>query len=243
MANYGKFIGGGLGWVFGGPLGVLFGIAIGSVIDNVVSNTKIEQGQTTKGDFALSLLALVAAVMKADGKILKSELDYVKQYFRQSFGDAEAYEMLSLLKDILKKDIDVRAIAMQIGNNLDNSSKKQLIYFLIEIAKADGHFHTNEKKIIEQIISYLGFSQYEKEALFAMFNGGANNTNNNAYKILEINENANNDEIKKQYKKLAKENHPDKVSYLGEEVKKKANEKFQKIQAAYEYIKKERGFK
>jgi len=240
MANYGKFIGGGLGWVFGGPLGVLFGIAVGSVIDSVVSSKQIEQGRTTKGDFALSLLALVAAVMKADGKILKSELDYVKRYFRQSFGDAEALEMLSLLKDILKKDIDISAIAMQISNNLDNSSKKQLVYFLIEIAKADGHFHTNEKKIIEQIISYLGFSQYEKEALFAMFNGGYDN---NAYKILEINENASNDEIKKQYKKLAKENHPDKVSYLGEEVKKKANEKFQKIQAAYEYIKKERGFK
>ena len=241
MANYGKLIGGGLGWVLlGGPLGVLFGIAVGSVIDKVVSSKQLEQGKTTKGDFALSLLALIAAVMKADGKVLKSELDYVKKYLRQSFGDAQAYEMLSLLKDILEKDIDVRAIAMQISNNLDNSSKKQLVYFLIEIAKADGHFHTNEKKVIENVISYLGFSSYEKEALFAMFNGGADN---NAYKILEIDQNASNDEIKKQYKKLAKEKHPDKVSYLGEEVKQKANEKFQKIQAAYEHIKKERGIK
>ena len=240
MANYGKLIGGGLGWVLlGGPLGVLFGVAIGSVIDKVVSGKAIEGGRTTKGDFKLSLIALIAIVLKADGKILKSELDYVKQYLKLSFGDSEAKEMIILLRGVIDKKIDVRAITLQISNNLDNSSKKQLVYFLIEVAKADGHFHTNEKKVIEQIINYLGFTSYEKESLFAMFNGG---TDNNSYRILEIEESASNDEIKKQYKKLAKENHPDKVSYLGDDIKEKAKEKFQKIQAAYENIKKERGF-
>ena len=237
MGKYGKWIGGGLGWILGGPLGVLFGFAIGSVIDNI-SVKAIESGKTTKGDFALSLLALVAVVMKADGKILKSELNYVKDYFVRAFGEQQAKEMLILLRDILKKDIDITAVTLQIKQNLDHSSKSQLVYFLIEVAKSDGEFHANEKNVIEKIINLLGFNSYERESLLAMFNSG----DDNAYKILGVDKNATDEEIKKQYKKLAKENHPDKVSYLGDEVKEKAKEKFQKIQIAYEQIKKDRGF-
>jgi DnaJ like chaperone protein len=241
MGKYGKWIGGGLGWVLlGGPIGGLFGFAIGSVIDKVSSGKAIDAGkrQTTRGDFALSLLALVAVVLKADGKVLKSELDFVKKYFKLSFGEEQAQEMIILLRDVIKKDIDVRAVTLQIRQNIDKSSKTQLVYFLIELAKADGEFHQNEKRVIEEIISLLGFSSYEKDSLFAMFKTGIDS----AYKILETNETATNEEIKKQYKKLAKENHPDKVSYLGDEVREKAKEKFQKIQMAYEEIKKSRGF-
>lgn len=239
MANYGKWIGGGLGWILGGPIGVLFGLAIGSVVDGAIKNKAIDGGQTTRGDFAFSLIALIAVVLKADGKILKSELDFVRKYFQQSFGDEQTKDMLVLLRDVLKKDIDITAITLQIRQNIDSSSKSQLVYFLIEVAKSDGHFHDSEKQVISRIIDLLGFSQYEKESMFAMFKQGGGS----AYKILELDENASNDEIKKQYKKMAKENHPDKVAYLGDEAKEKAKEKFQKIQGAYQQIKKERGFK
>ena len=237
MANYGKWIGGGLGWILGDPIGVLFGLAIGSVVDGI-GNKALGESKTTRGDFAFSLLALIAVVLKADGKILKSELDFVRKYFQQSFGDAQTKDMLIHLREVLKKDIDVRAVTLQIKQNIDSSSKSQLVYFLIEVAKSDGHFHQKEKEVISQIIDLLGFSQYEKESMFAMFGKSADS----AYKILELDKNATNDEIKKQYKKMAKENHPDKVAYLGDEAKEKAKEKFQKIQAAYEQVKKERGF-
>ncbi len=65
MARFGRWIGGGLGFVMGGPIGALFGFAIGSVIDNV-SVKKIEGGRATQGDFTLSLLALIAVVLKAE---------------------------------------------------------------------------------------------------------------------------------------------------------------------------------
>ena len=84
MAKFGKWIGGGLGWAIGGPIGAIFGFAIGSMVDgsgNVHSSRSpySRAGRSTTGGYVSSLLVLVAATMKADGKVLKSELDYVKK--------------------------------------------------------------------------------------------------------------------------------------------------------------------
>ena len=83
MAKFGKWLGGGLGWAFGGPIGAIIGFALGSVLDDtkVVVNNGVYQGSTQVGDFSASLLVLAAAVMKADGAVLKSELEYVKKFF------------------------------------------------------------------------------------------------------------------------------------------------------------------
>ena len=90
MAKYGKWIGGGLGWALGGPIGGLLGFAVGSMFDNKDGSQAGTQRQriftgTTHGDFTMSLLVLVAAVMKADGRVMQSELDYVRDYFNKSF--------------------------------------------------------------------------------------------------------------------------------------------------------------
>src|SRR5665647_1434287 len=98
MAKVGKWISGGLGWALFGPIGGIVGFVVGSMFDN----TQIIQGQqaylhgqpTTHGGYVMSLLVLVAAVMKADGKILKSELEYTKQFFLRSFGTAAAGEAI-----------------------------------------------------------------------------------------------------------------------------------------------------
>ena len=63
-----------------------------------------------------------------------------------------------------------------------------------------------------------------------------------AYKILEISENASDDEVKKAYRRMAKKYHPDKVAHLGKEHQEGAEEKFRQVQQAYETIQKERGF-
>ena len=63
----------------------------------------------------MSLLVLVAAVMKADGKVVKSELDYVKQFFVRQFGQESAKQALLMLKDILKQEIPVRDVCLQIS--------------------------------------------------------------------------------------------------------------------------------
>ena len=93
MGFFGKWLGGGLGFAMGGPIGGLLGFLVGSMIDGATVETHTSSShpaRTTQGDFVMSLLVLVAAVMKADGKVVKSELDYVKQFFIVQFGQETA---------------------------------------------------------------------------------------------------------------------------------------------------------
>jgi DnaJ like chaperone protein len=239
MGKYAKWIGGGLGWAFGGPIGAFVGFMFGSMFDKMNSEElALGQGSTRAGDFAISLLILSAAVMKADGKVLKSELNYVKQFLANQFGESHARELLKNLKEILDKDIPLRDVSMQIGGSMDHASRLQLMHYLFGIANADGVIDKSELNIIEQIAGYLRISQKDFTSIKAMFIDDTSS----AYKILEINSNASNDEVKKAYRKMALKYHPDKVSHLGEDFQKAAEDKFQKVNDAYQKIKKERGF-
>ena len=239
MAKFGKWIGAGLGWAFAGPLDAVLGFAFGSLIDTTQTDILSSDHTTTTGDFIASLLVLVAAVMKADGKVLKSELDYVKKYFLQAFGSETATEAVKMLRDILQQDIPVRDVCMQIRQRMDYSSRLQLLHFLFGIAGADGQVDQTELNLIILIADYLGIDIADVDSIKGMFV----KSTDWAYKILEIDPSASEDEIKKAYRKMAVKFHPDKVSYLGEEFKNKANEKFQKINEAYEALKKEKGFR
>lgn len=238
MGNFTKWIAGGLGWAFFGPVGGLVGFLIGSAFDKEgMPRWQGTPGRTTPGDFAMSLLVLVAAVMKADGKVVKSELDYVKAYFVRSFGEGSASEAMMMLRDILKQDIDLRGVTQQIKSRLDYSSRLQMMHFLYGIASADGIISGSEKDILQKISGYLGISTKDRESIMSMFVPSTDA----AYKILEINPDSPDEEVKKAYRRMAMKYHPDKVSYLGEDFKKAAHEKFQKVSEAYEQIKKERG--
>ena len=239
MGNFVKWIGGGLGWVFGGPIGGLIGFLFGTVIDSVTTQSvQVNQGRTTPGDYAISLLVLIAAVMKADGKIMKSELDHVKKFLVQNFGLDGTQEALTILKDLLKQEIPVEDVCEQIAQKLDYSSRLQLMHFLYGLSHSDGRMEQAELNLIQRIANALGIKPSDNESIESMFVG---NTLEAAYKILEVEPSATDDEVKKAYRKMAVAYHPDKVAYLGEEFRRAANEKFQKLNEAYEKIKKERG--
>src|SRR5512133_834365 len=145
MGIFGKWLGGGLGFVMGGPIGGLLGFLVGSMIDGTtVTTTTYAPGRTSQGDFGMSLLVLVAAVMKSDGKVVKSELDYVKQFFIRQFGQESAKQALQMLKDIIKQDIPVRDICVQISRNMDYSSRLQLLHLLFNVSLADTTIHPKE---------------------------------------------------------------------------------------------------
>jgi DnaJ like chaperone protein len=241
MAKIGKWITGGLGWAIFGPIGGILGFVVGSLLDNtqVVNGNQQNQTnlQTTQGGYIMSLLVLVAAVMKADGKILKSELEYAKQFFVNAFGVSAAQEAIRILRDLLKQNIPVTDVCRQIRHNMDHPSRLQLLHFLFGIAAADGVVHEIEHKLIRHIAEEMGISQKDYESIEAMF---VANTDA-AYKILEVDPSVTDDELKKAYRKMAIKYHPDKVTYLGEDVQKAAHEKFQKVNEAWEIIKKQRG--
>ena len=239
--NYAKWVGGGLGWAFGGPIGGVLGFMLGSMFNGGNgANRGYRPGMPTQtGDFNVSLLVLTAAVMKADGKVLKSELDYVKKFFVHNFGEQSAQQYVKMLGEILKQDFDVNAVAQQIGQYMDYASRLQLLHYLFGIAQADGGVSKSEVDLISRIAASMRIPVGDFESLKAMF---VKNTDS-AYTILGIKHDATEEEIKTAYREMAKKYHPDKVSHLGDDVKKAAEEKFQSVNEAYESIKKERGMK
>jgi len=239
MGIFGKWLGGGLGFVMGGPIGGLLGFLVGSMVDSATGQTTTTTTRsigTTQGDFGMSLLVLVAAVMKADGKVVKSELDYVKQFFVSQFGKESAKQALLMLKDILKQEIPVRDVSLQIGRNMDYSSRLQLLHLLFNVSLADGRIDPSELNIIEKISGYLGVASADFLSIKNMFIPESDSS----YKILEIDPSLTNEDVKKAYRRMAMKYHPDKVNHLGDDFRKTAEEKFKKVNEAYEKIKKER---
>lgn len=235
--GYSKWIGGGLGWTIGGPIGALLGFAFGKMFDDIKGGEYAYQ-PTQQGDFNVSLLVLTAAMMKADGSVTRSELNYVKVFLRHNFGEEKAKQQLLMLREILKQEINVREVSLQIGRYMDYPARLQLLHYLFGLAAADQLVQKAEIDLLSMISGYLGVSPSEFNSIKAMFV----KETDSAYKILEISPNASPEEIKKAYRELAMKYHPDKVSHLGEDVRQAAERKFQKLVEAYETIKKERNF-
>lgn len=247
MAGFAKWIGGGLGFVLGGPIGALIGFGLGSFADAVSGNSVeiFTSGQphqnTQEGDFKMSLLVLVACVMKADGSVKRTELDVVKRFLTNNFDEEGALEALQILKGLLQQNINETEMARQINMYMNYSSKLELVHLLLDIAYADGNINQKELTVIQRITWALGVSSLDLQSLQAPYN--KQRDTNWAYDALEIKPDATNEEIKKAYRSMAMKYHPDKVQNLGEDVKRKATEKFRAVNEAYEYLKDIRGLK
>lgn len=246
-SHFGKLLGGGLGWAFGGPLGAIIGVAIGGILDVGQSKQIQIQGQgqsqarnqTQAGDFGAALIALSAVVMKADGKVLKSEIQFVRKFFEAQFGIERTNEYIRLLQSVLQQEIPVRDICFQVRQNMEHPLRLELLRYLFEVSRSDGHVDRAEINLLQQISNYMGISEKDFLSLKNMYYKDVDS----AYKILEIDNHATDEEVKKAYRKMAVKYHPDKLSSLGPEFEKSGKEKFQKVQDAYDKIKKERGFK
>ncbi len=245
MGGFSKWIGGGLGFVLGGPIGAVIGFAVGSLfsgssVSYQTNRRSSSRRETAEADFKMSLLVLIAVVMKADKKIMKAELDVAKKFLVQNFGEEGALEALQILKKLLDQEIDEVAIASQINMYMNYSSKMQMIRLLFDIAHADAEIHADELRVIQRISNIFNISSVDFASLHAPFTKTIDR--DWAYKALEIESTASNEDIKKAYRKMAMKFHPDKVHNLGEDMKKSATEKFRAINEAYEHLKKSRGF-
>ena len=259
--GYAKWIGGSIGWALGGPIGAVAGFALGSLFDNSSNVSQYneefanrqkshsQQQQTQGGDFGMSMVILSAAVMKADNRVMKSELEFVKSYLVQQFGTNQAKELTRALKEVLKHEVSVRQVCLQIRANMSHAMRLQLLHYLFGVAYADANVDRSELTTLNTIARYLGISQKDFYSIHAMFGSAGSNERpgtsklglSASYKILEISSSVADDEVKKAYRKMAKKYHPDKVAALGPEFQNAAKEKFQKVQQAYEEVKKARG--
>ena len=231
---------GGLGWVLGGPIGAIIGYSLGSMKDQSnYSNNYFDSKSypsTQPGDFMVSLLVLFGAVMKADRKMLKSELDFVKTFLAKEFNSKQVLDFMALFRDILKQDYPMSDVCKQIARSMDHPSRLELIHILFGLSLSDGNIHPNEEKLIHTISNYLNINKNDFSSIRAMFIRDIESD----YKILEIPKSSTDEQVKKAYRKMAIKYHPDKVSHLGEEVKNLAEEKFKMVNQAYSNIKNSR---
>ncbi len=231
-------------------MGAFLGFVIGSFIDNfMAAKAKTGKGQSVfdyyqqhaarpHEDFATMLMALSATVMKADGKALKAELEYIKAFFAQQFGPQYSATHLQTLKHFLDApSIPLDEICNDINMRTTLEVRIQLMHYLFGIAKADGHVADAEINVLKHIAALLQIPSSDFETLKNMFYRDVNSD----YHMLGIEPSATEEEIKKAYRQMAVRYHPDKVIHMGDEFQKGAKEKFQKIQDAYESIKKSRG--
>jgi len=197
-----------------------------------------QQGQRVSADFELNLLSLASIVIKSDGVVNQKELDFVRQYFVQAYGKERANNTFKVFnEEIKKKGLSTQTICNNLRGVMRYESLLQVLHFLFSIAKADGHVSEAEVKEINRISGYFGINYRDFESIKAMFFSNPDS----AYRILEIDRNATTSEIKSAYRTMVKKYHPDKLQHMDEVYRKGAEEKFRKVQEAYEQIQKERG--
>lgn len=249
-----KWIFGGLGFVLGGPIGALIGVFVASMFEsasnilqsdgsNETSNTPPYSSRrttrTTQGDISVSIIVLLACVIKADGRILKSEINSIKPFLIRNFGEEGAKQALQLLKQLLNQNINPAEVAAQIRQYVNYSVRLELIHLLLEVAKADGEVADSECQVIETIAINMGISTADYQSLLSLYR--KQQDTNWAYTALEIEPTATDEEVKKAYRRMAMKYHPDKVANAGENIRQQATDKFRAINEAYEHIKSLRG--
>jgi DnaJ like chaperone protein len=261
-----KWIGGIIGFMSGGPLGALAGYALGALletaIDNNLNHQSDGQGDNTQNyytdplegertSFRFALLVMASYVIRADGRIMHSEMEYVRTFLRQNFGEEAAQEGNTILLRLFeqRKEMErnnpnafidtIRQCATQLAYALTYEQRLQLLAFLCGIAKADGQVSSEEIDALKEIARYMQMQDAEVDSLLNL--GG--NSLEDAYKVLEINPEATDQEVRAAYRQLALKHHPDCVAALGEDVKKAAEEKFRQINNAKEMIYNARGMK
>jgi len=234
-----------MGYMFFRYPGAILGFILGTVIDNWnrskggIKNIFSEEGRSVSpGDFELNLLSLASLVIKADGNVSQSELDFVRAYFVQAYGKERANATFRTFNEVIKdREISAQRIGLYLQQRTKYEVRLQILHFLFSIAQADGSISTSEVAELKSIAGFLALNNRDFESIKAMFFKSADN----AYKILEIEKSATDAEVKKAFRTMAKKYHPDKLQHMDEAYQKGAQDKFTKVQEAYEQIQKERG--
>lgn len=225
--------------------GAIIGFLVGSVADNIGGGGKastifrdLGKQQVSPADFEINLLSLCSIVIKADGQVSQRELDYVRQYFVGAYGKDKANAIFRTFNEIIKnREISAQRICTFLNQHTRYEVRLQLLHFLFGIAQADGKVSDLEVNKIREIAGYFRVGFRDFNSIMAMFIKSADN----AYKILEIEKSATDEELKKAYRTMAKKYHPDRVNTQNEAIKRGAEEKFKEVQKAYEEIQAERG--
>lgn len=249
MSIWGKVIGGVTGFAMGGPLGAIIGTAAGHAYDKMKAEDagRFDDNATRQVAFTTAVIVLSAKMAKADGKVTRDEVDAFKELF-----DIPPHEMKDVgrLFDEAKEDAQgFEPFAEQIARMFAHQPAvmEELLGGLFHIARADGVIHPNELAFLRKTAMIFGFNeqQFERLSSIHMGRGAGGLGEPNPYQVLGLSRKVSDADIKKTYRQLIRENHPDTLIAQGmpQEFIDVANEKMAAINAAYDRIEKERGLK
>ena len=248
MSIWGKVIGGFAGFAMGGPLGLIMGTVAGHAYDKMKAGDagRIDDNVNRQVAFTTAVIVLSAKMAKADGRVTRAEVDAFKELFHIP---SDEMQNVGRLFDEAKQDAQgfepyAEQISMMFAHQ--PAVMEELLGGLFKIARADGFVHPKELEFLRKTALIFGFSEIQFERLKAIHMGDMGGADGaEPYQVLGLSSKASDDEIKKTYRTLIRENHPDTLIAQGmpQEFIDVANEKMAAINAAYDVIEKERGLK
>jgi len=264
MAWWGKVLGGGFGFLMGGPLGAMMGAAFGHQFDKGMNQDfaglNYQTQERTQLAFFTTVFSVMGHVAKADGRVTQDEIEVARTMMQQmSLGEQQKKVAIDLFNQGKQDDFDIDGVLAQFKQECRRhvTLVQMFIEVLLHAAYADGVMHEKEKALLKHITITLGFSSIRFQQMDDMVRsqrsfhnaGGAGyqqaptqNMLKDAYSMLNVSASSTDAEIKKSYRRLMNQHHPDKLVSKGlpEEMIKIATEKTQEIKAAYELLVKSR---
>ncbi len=264
MAWWGKVFGGAFGFMLGGPLGALIGAALGHNFDAGLDKTQrlehdggLNERERVQTAFFTATFSVMGRLAKADGRVSEDEIEVARAIMDQMGLGAEQRRMAQrLFNEGKSSDFQLDEVLHQLRRECRrrHSLLRLFLEILFQAAYADGTVHPEERQLLHHIGMTLGFDQREFDVVEGRvraeshFRRGPDRSIRglslqDAYAVLGVSPDADADTVKKAYRRLMSQNHPDKLVSKGlpEEMIKVATEKTQEIKAAYETIRGAKG--
>ena len=247
-----------LGYYFFGLFGALAGFFLGSMIDRSISygigGVNPLSHAHRQSVFLATVFVLMGRIAKADGQISQNEIAHVEEMFKKLGMTAEhRQQSIILFKQGAEADFDIKPTLTEFISvcGHTNNLKQMLLVYLIVMALADGNIDATEDVLLKEIARHLGYNEDAFNHILSMivnqthFAGGKANTASSledAYKALGVSRENSDQEIKRAYRKLMSQFHPDKLMGQGvpEDMIAVATAQAQEVQVAYDLIKKSR---
>ncbi len=252
-----------LGFVTLGPTGAVIGFIVGYYFDRALTNFQSHFDPTKRRQVEQILFAsvfqLIGRMAKSDGRVSEDEIEVTETLMkRMRLTEEQRLQAIEWFKLGARPDFDVDAALTEFMNVCRPypDIKQLMLVYLITMAISDGDFHAEEESILRRVALHLGYSETAFEHILRMaqaqdfFHGnqqgqpaGASvDSLQKAYDALGVDASVPDQDLKRAYRKLMSQYHPDKLAGQGvpEEMIKVATERSQEIQAAYDLIKRQR---
>lgn len=224
--------------VFFFPILIIF-LLLGFIGSSILKNFAINHFERTKTDqqklFVHLLTGVLVHIAKADGPLTASEVATIRLFFQKRLGYRG--DRLLWIKELLKSwansNRSIESLCEEINVHFTLDAKLVLIQLAHDVAEADGVFSQQEKKLIEKVVHLLGITDFFNKSMGSHIR---QKSQEEYFQVLGLNPGASQEEIKKAYRELVRQYHPDKVRHLGEEFQKTADEKIRDINEAYEKL-------